>query len=62
MISVLDSTALEFSFDVFNFNKIIPGHELSSLMYYLFDKFNLFESLDINTSVFTKFATKIHDG
>lgn len=59
---VLDATALEFTFDIFNFNKIVPGHELSSLMYYFFDKFTLFENLEINVSTFSKFAQKIHEG
>ena len=58
----LNSSALEFSFDVFKFHNIIPGHELSCLMYYLFDKLSLFENLEIDTAIFTKFARKIQEG
>ena len=49
-------------FDVFAFADLTKGNELSTIMYYLFEKNNFFDILNIDQDVFIRFAKKIQGG
>ena len=62
MHNLLERDALVISFDVFQFHEIAPKDDLHYLMHYLFEKQDLFDSLDISQQVFMKFVQKIGQG
>ncbi len=52
----------EFHFDVFEFKKMTPSEDLTTILFYLFERHNFFETLSIKQDTFIKFAKKIQAG
>lgn len=62
VLDTLSKNVNEFHFDIFDFRKITQNEELTSMLFFLFDRQNFFDTLNIKQETFIKFAKKIQSG
>lgn len=53
---MLEADSAKNEFNIFRFSEITRGNDLSSMMYYLFEKNHFFEVLNIEIETFIRFA------
>ena len=58
----LENEINELTFDIFEMKRLTNDDELSTILYFLFRKNDLFERLNIPIFVFSKFAKRIQRG
>ena len=58
----LENEINELTFDIFELKRLTNDDELSTILYFLFRKNDLFERLNIPIFVFSKFAKRIQRG
>jgi len=61
-LEILEAGIDTLEFDIFSFKEITGGEELALITYYLFERHNFFELLNIEIPVFSNFIRKIQSG